>query len=62
MTGMAIRELPTSAKLAMPFTNVREWSGPLVNGDGSWVAQNRNNSSHDSTSRAGATTKLFSMT
>ena len=29
VTGMAIRELTTSAQLAMPFTNVREWSGPL---------------------------------
>ena len=29
VTGMAIREFTTSAQLAMPFTNVREWSGPL---------------------------------
>ena len=43
VSGMAIREWLTSAKLAMPFTNVREWSGrhgSFVNGDGSWVALN----------------------
>ena len=29
VAGMAIREWITSAKLAMPFTNVREWPGLL---------------------------------
>ena len=40
VTGMPIRELLTSAKLAIPFTNVRKWSGAFVNGGGSWVAWN----------------------
>ena len=28
MAGMTIREWVTGAHLAMPFTNIREWSGP----------------------------------
>ena len=41
MARPAIRELVTSAHLAMPFTNIREWSGPPmgIHGDDWWAAR-----------------------